>query len=1083
MGESSTGDALDTDNPNDPDGDPTTNDAISGEIGQVKYNSTTESLWYYDGTVWVELGESSTGDALDTDNPNDPDGDPTTNDAISGEIGQVKYNSTTESLWYYSGTTWIEIAGKTPEDIPTKLSEFINDESFINTEVDPDFNSSVAKNLIDAGSGQVITNSERTKLEGLENAAAQVQGNWTETVTTSKAYIHNKPNLVSVAKTGDYNDLSNRPDLSNVAQSGDAYTKAEADVLLLDKVGVELGKSLSTNDYTNAEKAIVADAEVKNNKDVANGYVGLDVNKKIDESYLPKMTVGNVFAVNDEVEQLALVAVTGDVAVRSDLNKTYMHNGGLVGDMSDWTEMKTPTGEVFSVNGKKGDVLIGITDIANLRTELDNALGNELDPVYSVSQASNITNSGSGVVISITERAKLAGLENAPAQIQSDWNVSDASHTAFIKNKPNLDAKANVADVYTKAETSAFLDEKVSKVDGKGLSVNDYTDAEKAKVLNAELQANKNVAGGYVGLDGNLKINESYLPKMTVGNVYAVDNEAQQLALSASTGDVAVRSDLNKTFMHNGGNVNTMTDWTEMKTPSGEVFSVNGKKGDVLIGITDISGLQAQLDGVLTSESDPVFDASIAKNLTDLGSAKVITDAERTKLENLESAQVQEQADWTEADAASLTYIRNKPADIDENKNDDVLKTDVFVGDVTGVYSATKVEKIQNVSISALAPTNGQVLKFNGSAWEAGTDVNTEITVEDLLTSTTTTNALSANQGRILEDKKANTADLHSVAISGNFIDLTVANDVIVAAYVNADVAGNGLGQATDGSIETNVDNTSIEINGDALRLKDDGITLAKMNTNAANANMILGTNASGTPEWQAATDMSTSMGEDVTSSSGVITGIANDAALVAMDLDVADDAIAAVHVNADVAGNGLGQATDGSIETNVDDTTIEVNGDALRLKADGITTGLIADGEVKTNDIENDAVTSDKLAHDLTIANDLTVNGNFYNPSDKRLKRNIKTLTSVLDKLKQMRGVSFLYKDQKTYASGAKIGVIAQELKEVYPELVTMGTNGYYKVDYTQLSAIVLQAVKEQQEKIESLERRLEKLEKLLSK
>ena len=98
------------------------------------------------------------------------------------------------------------------------------------------------------------------------------------------------------------------------------------------------------------------------------------------------------------------------------------------------------------------------------------------------------------------------------------------------------------------------------------------------------------------------------------------------------------------------------------------------------------------------------------------------------------------------------------------------------------------------------------------------------------------------------------------------------------------------------------------------------------------------------------------------------------------------------------------------------------------------------------------------------TFAQDLTVNGNFYTPSDQRLKTNIVTLGNALQAINSIRGVRFEYKDQKKYAKGPKIGVIAQELVKVFPEMVTKGADGFFKVDYTQLTAVLIQAVKEQQ-------------------
>ncbi|HYK77133.1 MAG TPA: tail fiber domain-containing protein, partial [Daejeonella sp.] len=106
----------------------------------------------------------------------------------------------------------------------------------------------------------------------------------------------------------------------------------------------------------------------------------------------------------------------------------------------------------------------------------------------------------------------------------------------------------------------------------------------------------------------------------------------------------------------------------------------------------------------------------------------------------------------------------------------------------------------------------------------------------------------------------------------------------------------------------------------------------------------------------------------------------------------------------------------------------------------------------------------------------DVTVNSNVYTPSDRRLKTKVETLTNVMQAINQMRGVSFEYIDQKKYASGTKIGVIAQELQKIYPEMVKMGQDGFLKVDYTQLTAVFIEALKEQQEEIRQLKNQVSK-------
>ena len=129
---------------------------------------------------------------------------------------------------------------------------------------------------------------------------------------------------------------------------------------------------------------------------------------------------------------------------------------------------------------------------------------------------------------------------------------------------------------------------------------------------------------------------------------------------------------------------------------------------------------------------------------------------------------------------------------------------------------------------------------------------------------------------------------------------------------------------------------------------------------------------------------------------------------------------------------------------------------------------------KLAVNAISNDGANGKGLTFEAsgnaTFGQDVTINGNFFTPSDYRLKTNISTLGTVLQKIDQMRGVSFEYKDQHKYATGTKIGVIAQELQKVYPEMVTQGKDGFLKVDYTQLTGVLIQAIKEQQDEIAEL-------------
>jgi hypothetical protein len=101
------------------------------------------------------------------------------------------------------------------------------------------------------------------------------------------------------------------------------------------------------------------------------------------------------------------------------------------------------------------------------------------------------------------------------------------------------------------------------------------------------------------------------------------------------------------------------------------------------------------------------------------------------------------------------------------------------------------------------------------------------------------------------------------------------------------------------------------------------------------------------------------------------------------------------------------------------------------------------------------------------------------YSSSDARLKDNITVIESPLEKVSKINGVSFNWNDkQSAYEVGKKdIGVIAQEVEEVLPELVTTRDNGYKAVRYEKIVALLIEAIKEQQTQINSLTDKLNNL------
>ena len=92
---------------------------------------------------------------------------------------------------------------------------------------------------------------------------------------------------------------------------------------------------------------------------------------------------------------------------------------------------------------------------------------------------------------------------------------------------------------------------------------------------------------------------------------------------------------------------------------------------------------------------------------------------------------------------------------------------------------------------------------------------------------------------------------------------------------------------------------------------------------------------------------------------------------------------------------------------------------------------------------------------------------------SDERLKENVEIIGSAVEKVEAINGVSFdwIPMEGVHVHSGHDVGVIAQEVEKVLPELVTTRDNGYKAVKYEKLTAVLIQAVKELSERVKTLE------------
>ena len=99
---------------------------------------------------------------------------------------------------------------------------------------------------------------------------------------------------------------------------------------------------------------------------------------------------------------------------------------------------------------------------------------------------------------------------------------------------------------------------------------------------------------------------------------------------------------------------------------------------------------------------------------------------------------------------------------------------------------------------------------------------------------------------------------------------------------------------------------------------------------------------------------------------------------------------------------------------------------------------------------------------------------------SDRRAKTNVELITDSLEKVSKIRGVEFLWKSDykpKTLETPTDIGVIAQEIKEVLPELIIEGNDGFLRVNYPQITSLLVNAFNEQNSKLNMIKKDIDSM------
>jgi hypothetical protein len=145
---------------------------------------------------------------------------------------------------------------------------------------------------------------------------------------------------------------------------------------------------------------------------------------------------------------------------------------------------------------------------------------------------------------------------------------------------------------------------------------------------------------------------------------------------------------------------------------------------------------------------------------------------------------------------------------------------------------------------------------------------------------------------------------------------------------------------------------------------------------------------------------------------------------------------------------------------------TAELRGDSGRLTLGGANA---TDGDIHLLDDAGGTTITCNGQDGKISCTTLTATGsvnapNLLESSDERLKTGIRPLRHALDSVLALRGVSYSRDRSAGEGGEQQIGFVGQEVESVYPELVAIDTNGYRSVNYTRMTAVLVEAVKEQQ-------------------
>lgn len=253
----------------------------------------------------------------------------------SGAVaGAIYYNTTSNAFRVYNGTAWQPVVSGT-----VNLSGYLKADGSVPL------------------TGTLNANGQR--ITGLPNTMGDVSDAVSYSAMAS-AMSAESSNVINTIVT---NYLPNYLPLAGGTMSGGINMNGNQLTGVLPPVNMDDAANKGYVD--SAISGLSATYIPLSEKGAANGVATLGADGKLPSSQVPAIAITDTFVVASEAAMLALsTAEQGDVAVRTDLNKSFILVSGSPATLSNWQELLTPTDVVQSVNGQTGSVVL-TTDNVN----------------------------------------------------------------------------------------------------------------------------------------------------------------------------------------------------------------------------------------------------------------------------------------------------------------------------------------------------------------------------------------------------------------------------------------------------------------------------------------------------------------------------------------------------------------------------------------------------------------------------------------------------------------------------------------------------------------------------------------------